>query len=146
MPPHTDNDLCDSGLPSGTPCQPLELFEGLLCTATSLVLIPAVWAQCFNFPDSSFIGKTKCTRVAKTNRSGNWAFTQMWSHFLFFSLCLSLAMSICVLSHIAMLTWACSKPFVSLAICGWTWELNLSRSLKWLETIKIPYPMVELLI
>lgn len=63
-------------------------FEGLICTVALLVLIPDVWGQCFNLPDSSFVGRTECTRVAKANVCGNWAFKQMWSHVLLFFLVL----------------------------------------------------------
>lgn len=63
-------------------------FDGLICSLALLVLVPDVWGQCFNFPDSSFIGRTECTRIAKANLYGNWAFKQMWPHVLFLFLVL----------------------------------------------------------
>ena len=108
-----------SGCQVGSQINPQNCFEGLICIEALLVLIPAVWGHCFNLPDSSFIGRTKCTRVAKANISGSWASNQMCPHFLLFSLCLSLAISICVPSQTVMLSWMCSKPII---VLGHTWR------------------------
>ena len=84
----------------------------------------------------------------KREAEGRWldGITDSSSHFLLFSLCLSLALSVMYQAKLWCLLGCAQNTLYSFAICSWTWELYLTHHLKSLETFQIPYPMAELLL